>query len=100
MPEPDLSRRSRGLAASGAGQQTELRCQIWGSGVLVPGLDLGHQPVGDLVRSQPQLNEPETFYPMQLFLCPECGLCQLGYTVDPAVVYHAFPFVSGTTQTA
>jgi SAM-dependent methyltransferase len=37
---------------------------------------------------------------MQLFHCPECGLCQLGYTVDPAIVYKDFPFVSGTTRTA
>ena len=61
---------------------------------------MGHQPVGDLILSEAQLNEPEVLYPMQLFHCPECGLCQLGYTVDPAIVYKDFPFVSGTTQTA
>jgi SAM-dependent methyltransferase len=37
---------------------------------------------------------------MQLFQCLDCGLCQLGYTVDPAIVYKDFPFVSGTTRTA
>jgi SAM-dependent methyltransferase len=66
----------------------------------LPGLDLGHQPVGDLVRTAAQLNQPETFYPLQLFQCVDCGLCQLGFTVDPAVVYQDFPFVSGTTATA
>lgn len=37
---------------------------------------------------------------MQLFSCVDCGLCQLGYVVDPEVVWHEFSFVSGTTQTA
>jgi SAM-dependent methyltransferase len=67
---------------------------------LTSGLDLGHQPVGDLILSKAQLNEPETFYPLQLFHCPDCGLCQLGFTVDPTIVYKDFPFVSGTTKTA
>jgi SAM-dependent methyltransferase len=68
--------------------------------VTVPGLDLGHQPVGDLILSPGQLNQPETLYPMQLHWCPECGLTQLGYVVNPRVVYKDFPFVSGTTRTA
>ena len=66
----------------------------------MPGLDLGHQPVSDLILTRAQLNRPETFYPMQLHHCPECGLTQLGYIVSPKVVYKNFPFVSGTTRTA
>lgn len=76
-----------------------VRCQICRT-VTVPGLDLGHQPVSDLILSRAQLNRPETFYPMQLHHCPDCGLTQLGYIVSPKVVYKNFPFVSGTTQTA
>jgi SAM-dependent methyltransferase len=74
-------------------------CQICGAGT-VPGLDLGHQPIGDLLIDGAGLNEPETFYPMRLQHCLDCGLAQLSYIVDPAVVYKNFPFVSGTTQTA
>jgi len=97
----DLSRKSRGLPArkKGGDRAPRIRCQIC-RGKTVPGLDLGHQPVGDLVLSRAELNKPETFYPMQLFHCTDCGLTQLGYTVDPRIVYKNFPFVSGTTQTA
>ena len=97
----DLSRKSRGLPArkKGGDRAPRIRCQVCGSKT-VPGLDLGHQPVGDLVLSRAELNKPETFYPMQLYHCVDCGLTQLGYTVDPRVVYKNFPFVSGTTQTA
>ena len=37
---------------------------------------------------------------MQLHHCNDCGLTQLGYIVNPRIVYRNFPFVSGTTQTA
>ena len=102
MLTPELfSDRSRGLLSELSEERNSrpVNCQICGA-VPTPGLNLGHQPVGDLILHEAQLNQPETLYPMQLFHCPECGLCQLGYTVDPAIVYKDFPFVSGTTQTA
>ena len=76
-----------------------VNCQICAS-TIRPGLDLGHQPVGDLILDRAQLNEPETYYPMQFHHCDECGLTQLGYIVDPDIVYKDFPFLSGTTATA
>ena len=76
-----------------------VKCQICGSRTRA-GLDLGMHPVGDLVRTQAQLNKPETTYPMRMQHCDNCGLTQLSYVVNPAVVYRHFPFVSGTTQTA
>lgn len=76
-----------------------IACQICG-GETVPGLDLGHQPIADLILAPTELNRPETHYPLRLHHCPGCGLTQLGYVVDPSVVYRHFPFVSGTTRTA
>src|SRR5438552_9562216 len=91
----------RGLA--GAGKQTDkarpVLCQICGTQTF-PGLDLGGQPIGDLVLTRAELNSAETFYPLQLYHCPGCGLTQLGHIVDPRIVYKRFPFVSGTTATA
>ncbi len=91
------------LGIPGRRQQRTLlarvKCQICGT-VTTPGIDLGNQPIGDLVLSPSQLNQPETFYPLKLQHCPECGLTQLSYIVNPKIVYKNFPFVSGTTQTA
>jgi SAM-dependent methyltransferase len=99
-PTARLSARSRGLAGRPRdAEPRRVRCQICG-GRTVPGVDLGAQPVGDLILSAAQLNQPETCYPMQLVHCVDCGLTQLGYTVNPRIVYKHFPFVSGTTQTA
>jgi SAM-dependent methyltransferase len=95
-----LSGRSRGLPGRPRDQAPRrVTCQICGAEI-TPGLDVGPQPVGDLILSRAQLNQPETFYPMQLHHCATCGLTQLGYTVNPRVVYKHFPFVSGTTRTA
>jgi SAM-dependent methyltransferase len=96
-----LSRKSKGLKARRGGglRVPAVRCQIC-RGKTEPGLNLGGQPVGDLILSRADLRKLETFYPMQLFHCSSCGLTQLGYIVNPAVVYKNFPFVSGTTQTA
>jgi len=92
--------RKKPLAASRKNDTMKpVRCQICRT-ITVPGLDVGPQPVGDLVLGRAQLNQPETFYPMRLHHCPECGLTQLGYIVNPRIVYKNFPFVSGTTQTA
>ena len=50
-----------------------VKCQICGSEI-EPGLDLTMQPVGDLILTRSQLNRPETFYPMQMHHCGNCGL--------------------------
>jgi len=93
-PTPGLAGRT-----GAATDPRPVPCQICGT-TTVPGLDLGHQPISDLILSAAELNEPETLYPLRLHHCPDCGLTQLGYIVDPAIVYRNFPFVSGTTRTA
>lgn len=93
-PTPGLAGRTRSGDAP-----RPVPCQICGMST-VPGLDLGHQPISDLIVSAAELNEPETLYPLRLHHCPDCGLTQLGYIVDPSIVYRNFPFVSGTTRTA
>ncbi len=97
---PALSRQSQGLSGRPERERAprKVLCQVCAEPT-VPGLDLGHQPVSDLILTQAELNVPETFYPMRLHHCGACGLTQLGYIVDPRVVYKRFPFVSGTTQT-
>ena len=102
MTVSDISPATRKKPLSGRKDRDKakpVRCQICRAKT-IPGLDVGPQPVGDLVLSEAQLNRPETFYPMQLHHCPKCGLTQLGYIVNPRIVYKNFPFVSGTTQTA
>jgi len=89
----------RGRKRNEGAKLSPVKCQICGSST-IPGLDLGHQPVSDLLLSKAELNKPETLYPLRLHHCLECGLTQLSYTVNPKIVFKHFPFLSGTTQTA
>ena len=75
------------------------RCQISGSSDLELIIDLGCQPLCDSLLTREQLAQPETYYPLRFFLCPESGLAQLDYVVDGAVVYHPdYPYRSGITK--
>lgn len=74
-------------------------CQISGSEHLELVMDLDCQPLCDSLLTRAQLNEPETHYPLRLFVCPESGLAQLDYVVDGRVVYHPeYPYRSGITK--
>jgi hypothetical protein len=75
------------------------RCQICGSADLELVLDCGHQPLCDTLLTQAMLREPETYFPLRLNRCLECGLAQLDYVVDGKIVFHPdYPYRSGITK--
>lgn len=96
-----ISRDSLGI--SGRTRHDErvasIKCQICGT-TTISGINLGNQPIADHALSPSDLNQPETFYPLKLQHCLECGLTQLSYIVKPKILYKNFPFLSGTTRTA
>lgn len=75
------------------------RCQICGRDELLTVIDLGHQPPCDSLLTVGQLSQPELTYPLRLLLCPSCGLAELDYVIDGAVVFHpAYPYRSGISK--
>lgn len=63
-------------------------------------LDLGFTPPADQFRRKDQLKEPEIYYPLEVYMCDECGLAQLGHVVSPEVLYrNDYPYESSTTKT-
>ena len=75
------------------------RCQITGSENLELVIDLDNQPLCDSLLTREQLGQPETYYPLRLYVCPESGLAQLDYVVEGGVVYHPeYPYRSGITK--
>ena len=42
---------------------------------------------------------PEARYPLDCYLCSDCGLVQLGYVVPPEVMFRQYLYMSGTTKT-
>jgi hypothetical protein len=67
---------------------------------LVKFLDLGFTPPADRFLRKDQMREPETYYPLEVMLCMNCGLAQLSYVVSPEILYrHDYPYESSLTAT-
>ncbi len=63
-------------------------------------LDLGFTPPADHFLRPDELKNHETHYPLEVYLCEDCGLCQLGYVVPPEVLYqNEYPYEPSTTKT-
>lgn len=62
-------------------------------------LDLGFTPPADSFLGKQGLRQPEVYYPLEVYLCLDCGISQLGYTVPPDILYqHDYPYESSTTH--
>src|SRR3989338_9275280 len=75
-----------------------MKCQICGLEKLHPVLSLGHQPQSDNFVTKEQLNEPETYYPLDVFYCENCHLVQLGYIIDPEKIFRQYLYNTGTNN--
>jgi len=77
-----------------------MKCRACNSLKLYKFLDLGCHPPSDQFRRLSQINEPVVFYPLNVVICDECGLVQLGYIVNPKVLYQEeYPYESSITET-
>jgi len=75
------------------------QCRICGNTNLEKILDLGFHPPSDAFRTKKQLDEPETYYPLRLLLCPECSLVQLDYIVPKEVLFSTnYPYETGINE--
>lgn len=61
-------------------------------------LDLGHQPPSDAFLRKEDLAKPEVIYPLKLYFCERCFLVQLGYVVDPEVLFRDFVYTTGANN--
>ncbi len=76
-------------------------CRLCKSNSLSKFLDLGHHPPSDEFITQEKLKTPVTYYPLDVYLCENCGQVQLGYIVPPQILFqNDYPYESSTTETA
>lgn len=75
-------------------------CRICRSENLTKFLDLGFTPLADDFLPPHRLQEPEVYYPLDVFICHDCSLVQLGYVVPPEILFQRdYPYASSTTAT-
>jgi len=62
-------------------------------------LDLDFSALSDNFLTFEQLEKSETFFPLTVNMCLDCGLCQLGYVVPPELMFNKdYPYDSSTTK--
>ena len=75
-------------------------CRMCKSSNIQKFLDLGFSALSDGFLTKEQLKEPETFFPLTVNFCSDCGLCQLGYVMSPELMFNEdYPYDSSTTKT-
>lgn len=76
-----------------------LACRLCKSQNLEKYLDLGFTSPADQFLRKEQLVEQETWYPLEVMLCMDCGLSQLSYIVSPEILYrHDYPYEASITK--
>jgi SAM-dependent methyltransferase len=74
-------------------------CQICGATELRSALFLGYLPAVNTMRELGTRADAEPWFPAELLVCPECHLAQLGFAVEPAVLFPpGYPYTSGSTR--
>ena len=74
-------------------------CQSCGEPRLVSALFLGFLPPVNSMRPLGVRADSEPWHPAELLVCPTCHLAQLGYVVDPEVLFPPeYPYTSGSTR--
>lgn len=54
-------------------------------------------PIGDAFVAKERLNEAQPSYPIDMFMCRQCGLTQLLDVIDPDVLYGDYLYVTGSS---
>jgi len=76
-----------------------MKCRMCEGQSLFEFLDLGSTPPADEFKTEAQLREADVYYPLQVYMCDDCGLAQLGFVVSPEVLYrNDYPYESSTTE--
>ena len=74
-------------------------CRSCGNPDVVRLLDLGQVPLANALLSGADLARPEPKFPLTLAFCPECSLVQIEQTIDPAVLFRDYFYLSSFSNT-
>ncbi|MBU6446644.1 MAG: methyltransferase domain-containing protein, partial [Verrucomicrobia bacterium] len=75
------------------------QCQICGCSHLDSILFLGYVPPVNEMLTVGGVPNVEMRFPLELMRCKQCTLVQIGYEVDPRILFpHSYPYLSGTTK--
>jgi SAM-dependent methyltransferase len=78
----------------------EVSCRSCGGARLAAIMSFGETPLADRLVTRERLSEPDPTAPLDLALCPDCGLVQITATVFPEVLFcDGYPYFSSVSRT-
>ncbi|MFL5725667.1 MAG: methyltransferase domain-containing protein [Chloroflexota bacterium] len=69
-------------------------CRICGTSLGAPVVDLGMSPLCERFLTVEMLEQPEPVFPLQVHLCPQCGLAQLREFARPDEIFSEYFYFS------
>jgi len=69
-------------------------CRLCASNKLKLALPLASSPIGDAFVPEAQLSEFQDCYPLDIFLCEDCGHVQLLDVIDPEILYSDYIYTT------
>jgi len=72
-------------------------CRICRAQKLYKALSFGPTPLANAFLSEAGLRSMESYFPLDVYLCKECGLLQLADVVAPEVLFKDYVYVSSTS---
>ena len=70
------------------------RCRSCGAALNHVFADLGSSPLANRYLTERELEEPEPFYPLRVYVCEDCLLVQLPPVVTPAEIFDDYAYFS------
>lgn len=73
-------------------------CRGCGSCDLELVFSLKPSPIGDAYVTPERVNVPQPSYPIDLFMCRQCGLAQIMDVIDPEILYGEYIYVTASSM--
>lgn len=72
-------------------------CRVCKSTNLKKVLSFGPTPLANSFLNSNQKDLPELYFPLDVYFCNKCGFLQLGYVVNPKLLFDDYVYVSSTS---
>ena len=73
-------------------------CRVCHAPKLQKVLSFGPTPLANAFLTTKQIDEPESFYPLDVSFCLACGFLQLSHVVHPEVLFKDYVYASSTSS--
>ena len=98
VDEPTLEDLVAETAADDDGAAVVADCRLCGIPLRHTFVDLGVSPLANAFLSEEQLREPETFYPLRVYVCESCLLVQLPVWEAPERIFSDYSYFASYSE--